>query len=74
MTRITLFPDAETLERLSAAATAERRRLDQQADVILRRSLGLPVPCLPTPDLTAPPAPSQKRARKGALVRQAVVS
>lgn len=51
--RITITPDAETLARLGQAAIAERRPMDMQAEVILRRALGLPVPGAPTPDRTA---------------------
>jgi hypothetical protein len=45
--RITL--DAETHQRLLESALAERRPLPWQAEVVIRRALGLPFPC-PTPD------------------------
>ena len=41
--RICLDLDADTTERLVEAAVAERRPIVWQAEVLLRRSLGLPV-------------------------------
>jgi len=42
--RLVLKVDQALLERLMAEATAERRPLAWQAEVLLRRSLGLPFP------------------------------
>lgn len=42
--RLKLEIDSETAERLVASAGAERRPVDWQAEVLLRRALGLPFP------------------------------
>lgn len=42
--RLRLEPDAETLRRLIASAAEERRPIGWQAEVLLRRALGLPFP------------------------------
>ena len=50
--------DADTFEHLVRSAVAERRPVVMQAEVVLRRALGLPFPYA-TGDATAaaPPAP-----------------
>lgn len=45
MAQVQLNLDAETYRRLLAAALAERRPVPWQAEVVLRRALGLPFPC-----------------------------
>lgn len=42
--RLTLKLDEAALERLMAQASAEKRPLAWQAEVLLRRALGLPFP------------------------------
>ncbi len=44
MARLRLDLDPKTYEALMATAVAERRPVGWQAEVILRRTLGLPVP------------------------------
>jgi len=49
--RIHLELEADARERLIAAAVAERRPISFQAEVLLRRALGLPdVARFPTPE------------------------
>ena len=43
MARLQLELDRETLERLTDAAARERRPLNWQAEIVLRRGLGLPL-------------------------------
>jgi hypothetical protein len=42
---VKLTLDHDVLDALTACAIAERRPLPWQADVMLRRALGLPFPC-----------------------------
>jgi hypothetical protein len=42
--RVKIDLDTETADRLIKAAVAERRPIDWQAGVLLRRALGLPFP------------------------------
>jgi hypothetical protein len=42
--RLKIELDEQTTERLISAAVAERRPLAWQAEVVLRRALGLPFP------------------------------
>ena len=44
MPRLRLDVDQETYERLVERAVAERRPIDWQAEVTLRRAVGLPFP------------------------------
>ena len=47
--RIRVDLDQETTGRLMTAAVSERRTVMMQAEVIIRRGLGLPVPVPPRP-------------------------
>jgi hypothetical protein len=47
--------DRETLARLIEAAVAERRPVPWQAEVILRRAMGLPFPLLEPAELEPEP-------------------
>jgi hypothetical protein len=44
MPDLRLKPDRETYDRLIEIATAERRPVGWQAEVLLRRAVGLPFP------------------------------
>lgn len=50
MARLQLDVDQETYVRLAESAVAERRPVGWQAEVLLRRALGLPVPPVGRPD------------------------
>jgi hypothetical protein len=47
MPRLRLDLDKETFEALALKASAERRPVPLQAEVVLRQALGLPFPCAP---------------------------
>jgi hypothetical protein len=49
MARLQLELDTETAERLMESAVAERRPVVWQAEVLLRRALGLPFPVVRDP-------------------------
>jgi hypothetical protein len=61
MAQLKLDVDAETYQRLVEDAVAERRPIDWQAEVTLRRALGLPFPepaiCRPLIDPAREPDP-----------------
>jgi hypothetical protein len=50
MPQVRLDLDSETYRRLAEHALAERRPVNFQAEVTLRRALGLPVPYPPAPE------------------------
>ena len=50
MPRLRLDLDFETFEALANKASAERRPVPLQAEVVLRQALGLPFPYLPKAD------------------------
>jgi hypothetical protein len=67
MARITLDLDRETYRYLQAAASAERRPLPWQAEVLLRQALGLPFPYPDVVDATAEPERAAPLALPGVM-------
>jgi hypothetical protein len=61
MPLLKIEPDGETYERLVEQAAAERRPIVWQAEVTLRRALGLPFP-YQTPPATFTPGPGNDAA------------
>jgi hypothetical protein len=66
MARIRVDLDHETFEQLRRSALAELRTPDAQAAVILRRSLGLPMPIPATIDVIPEPAYREALTLRGA--------
>ena len=72
MLRLKITVDSETLDALERRAQSERRRLDLQAEVMLRQALGLTFPFNEEPQSVK--APAARPLRDEALPLSGIVN